>query len=156
VSDDRAAYVYRLIIFYPPGSQEPGWKPAVWSQLLDGIADKAKRREVRRRGFRWPRERKFLSRDAAYRRALMLRWLGAAVEVQRSEPVTWWEDNDAMGWWPEPADAAPQWAGPEYALATVDEAAAFAADVKPVTGLDLLREQDGLYSFLLDSSQDTP
>lgn len=149
MSDDRAAYVYRLIIFYPPGSQEPGWKPAAWGSYLAGIADKAKRREARKRGFRWPRERKFLSRDAAYGRATMLRWLGAAVEVQRSEPVTWWEDIDAMGWWPEPADAGPRWAGPEYVLAVADEAAAFAADMKPATGLDLLREQSEFYAACL-------
>jgi len=132
---DRAVYLYRLRVFYPPGSLEPGWKPAVWGQYLVGIEDKARRREVRKRGFRWPRERKFMSASAAYRRALLLQWFGATVDVQRSEPVTWWQDEDAMDWWPspesleqgaEPADAIPQCAGPEYTLCTVDEAARFA------------------------------
>jgi len=147
---DRAVYVYRLVISYPPGSQEPGWKPACWDALLRDVKDKRERAAVRKRGFRWPRERKFMSASAAYRRSLLLQWFGATVDVQRSEPVTWWPSPESLEQGVEPDDAEfiPRWAGPEYALVTVDEAARFSADVKPVAGLDLLRDQADLYASL--------
>lgn len=106
MAPDRIVYVYRLVIAYPPGSLKPGWKPACWEDLLAGIADKRQRAAVRRRGFRWPRERLFLSSSGAYGRANLLMWFGAQVDVQQSEEVTWWEDIDAMEWQPDPTGAA--------------------------------------------------
>jgi len=113
--------VYRLVIAYPAGSDDPDWKPACWGALLRDIKDRGRRREVRARGFRWPRERMFLSPSAAYHRASLLTWFGAVVEVQASEPVTWWEDADAAEWWPEDAEE------PGGLPCYVDEVAQFAA-----------------------------
>lgn len=109
----RAVYVYRLNVLYPPGSGEPGWVPAAWPQVLAAVRDRKRRSALRKRGFRWPRNRLYLSASGAYRRASLLEWLGASVEVQRSEEVTWWEDGSSVAEWrpeldaPEPADAAP-------------------------------------------------
>jgi len=101
---ERTIRVYRLDIVYPEGSLKPGWQPACWGALLRDIKDRGQRRAVRERGFRWPRERLFLSASAARHRALLLQWFGADVIVQPSERVTWWEDNaDAMDWWPDEA-----------------------------------------------------
>jgi hypothetical protein len=116
----RVTRVYRLRVFYPPGSGQPGWTPGVWEQLLAEIPDKRRRRAVRRRGFRWPRERVFLSADGAYHRASRLTWLGAVAEVEASEPVTWWEDRDVAGWWPGLDEAG------RGVLAFADEVARFA------------------------------
>jgi hypothetical protein len=149
---------YRLVIDYPPGSLEPGWSPACWDALLRDVKDRGTRRKLRARGFRWPRERMFLSASGAYSRAALLRWYGAVVGVEPSEPVTWWEDNDAMDWQPlspgyaEPeTGAAPRWAGPEYTLEIADEAAAFAGE--PATGLVILREQLEFYADLGEQSR---
>jgi hypothetical protein len=98
----RETRVYRLFIAYPEGSLEPGWIPEHWEETLAGIADRKRRRAIRQRGFRWPRERMFLSSSSAYDRAGLLRWFGAEVEVMASEPVTWWElDADAFGCYPD-------------------------------------------------------
>jgi hypothetical protein len=79
-------HVYRLRIEYPAGSFEPGWKPAAWSSPL---LAKRLRRQLARQEFRWPRERLFLSRSGAWRRAFLLISYGARAEVERSAPVTW-------------------------------------------------------------------
>jgi hypothetical protein len=98
---DRPVYVYKLVVSYPPGSDEPGWVPFCWNELLAGVKDRRQRQALRRRGFRWPKERLFLSHSGAWGRAGLLSWCGATVEVRRSGEVTWWEDTDAADWWPE-------------------------------------------------------
>jgi len=100
----RVAHVWCLEIAYPEGSSRRGWRPAGWKPRLG----------LRRPGFRWPRERVFLSSSGAYRRAAYLQACGAQVNVLRSDPVTWtaacgtWEDeaavtgtNEALLPWPE-------------------------------------------------------
>ena len=108
---DRIVRVYQLDIQYPEGSLAPGWAPACWPEFLAGIKDKARRREVRRRGFRWPREHLYLSSSGAYTRAGLLTWFGATVFVEASDPVTWpewqvtsanerdWEDGSTAARW---------------------------------------------------------
>ncbi len=82
---NRPLRVYRLDVTYPPGSRRPGWQPAGWESrwapgpIPDGEADY----------FRWPAERRFLSRSGAMKRAALLRSYGAEVTVVASDPVTW-------------------------------------------------------------------
>lgn len=83
-------YVYRLVIQYPEGSDRKGWWPAAWYTL----SDRARRKAIKK-GFHWPKERKFLSASSAYDRAWLLRWYGAKVTVQRSAPITWPEFGDS-------------------------------------------------------------
>lgn len=121
---ERTVRVYRLVIAYPEGSDDPGWLPDVWEELLSAMPRK-RRRQMQQRGFRWPRERMFLSSNAAWHRAGLLRWFGAEVEVQASQPVSWWEDTDAMSVWfdefdehegaapPPEADAPLPWSRPD-------------------------------------------
>jgi hypothetical protein len=82
--------IYQLVIMYPEGSAAPGWRPAMWSDpdYLRRLSRKA-RRELGKAGFRWPRERRFLSASGAYDRAWLLRFYGAEVIVERSDPVEW-------------------------------------------------------------------
>jgi hypothetical protein len=117
------------------------------------------RRSARARGFRWPRERMFLSGGAANHRAFLLEWFGAKVIVQPSEPVTWWEDTDGADWYPEDDE---DWELPGW----LDEVARFSEPKlppspesleqgaepldavprpRPGTG-DILREQAALYA----------
>jgi hypothetical protein len=112
---DRTVHVYRLVISYPPGSFAPGWVPACWPQFLAGVKDKAKRREVRRHGFHWPRERLYLSASGAWSRAGLLHWFGATVDVEASDPVTWpeWQDTSASGRGWEDGSTAARWTPPE-------------------------------------------
>jgi len=92
----REAHVYYLEITYPAGSLAPGWKPAAWDEAAASLKWRA-RRKVARKGFRWPRERMFLSSSAAYSRAGYLTWCGAAVQVHRSYPVRWpWRPSDVQ------------------------------------------------------------
>lgn len=102
----RNVRVFRLEITYPEGSREPSWRPYGWEHYLRSLPV-LKRRRLRREGFRWPRERMFLSSSSAYERACLLQAFGADVEVFRSDPVTWpanwsWEDEAARdygaGW----------------------------------------------------------
>ncbi len=82
-------FVYRLDITYPPGSQNgSGYRPYHWDSILQSLP-RARRWRARRTGFRWPRERLYLSSSSAYRQAGWLTFLGAAVTVRRSDPVTW-------------------------------------------------------------------
>lgn len=91
----RPVHVYELVIIYPPGSRQPGWRPASWDDpaTLAGLSRK-QRQELRNRAFRWPHERRFLSSSGAYGRADLLRSYGADVEVYPSEPVTWDQRED--------------------------------------------------------------
>lgn len=73
----RPARVYRLLVEYPEGSEDPGWVPEAWRETED------------RPTFRWPRVRDYLSEEGAHTRAAMLREYGAKVEVIASDPVRW-------------------------------------------------------------------
>ena len=84
----RNVRVFRLEITYPEGSRLPGWVPERWESWLRSLPP-LQRRQARKAGFRWPRERMFLSSSSAYERAWLLRAFGAEVEVLRSDPVTW-------------------------------------------------------------------
>lgn len=108
---ERIVRVYRLDIEYPPGSFKPGWVPACWEQFLAGIEDKAERRRVRKRGFRWPREHLYLSASGAWSRAGLLHWFGATVFVEASDPVIWpeWQDTSANGRDWENGSSAARW-----------------------------------------------
>jgi hypothetical protein len=111
---DRVTRVYRLDIQYPEGSDAPGWVPACWPDFLASIKDKAERRAVRRRGFRWPRERLYLSASGAWSRAWLLMAFGAVVDVDASDPVTWpeWQDDSANGPGWERGSTAARWVPP--------------------------------------------
>lgn len=86
----RQAHVYYLEISYPAGSLAPGWRPRAWrSAETAKFLSRKHRRELRRREFRWPRERMFLSSSGAWGRAAYLTWCGAAVQVHRSLMVLW-------------------------------------------------------------------
>jgi hypothetical protein len=123
----RQCRVFRLEIEYPPGSDAPGWVPDIWPEFLAGMRDRARRRELRERGFRWPRERMFLSSSSAYARAGLLIWFGATVYVEASSPVTWpeWQDTSANGKGWEEGSTAMRWRPPEkepapFALSAAD------------------------------------
>jgi hypothetical protein len=128
----RVQRVYQLSVIYPEGSFSPGWWPACWSSpdFLKTLS-RAERRELRRRQFRWPRERAFLSSSGAYGRASLLRWYGAEVAVQPSNPVTW-PDYEADAWeslWDSPAYGdAMQWS-PELEYAAEAQRRAFACQL---------------------------
>jgi hypothetical protein len=94
VSGYRYVRVYRLRIRYPEGSGVPGWRPPLWSDpdFLSSLT-RAERSELKKRTFRWPRERMFLSSSGAWNRAGLLILYGAGVEVQPSQPVLWLEDD---------------------------------------------------------------
>jgi hypothetical protein len=149
---ERIVYVYRLVIQYPEGSDRPGWKPACWGALLKSIKDRGRRRAVRERGFRWPRERLFLSADGAYSRMGLLMQFGAQVQVQRSEPVIWWEEVDAMDWWPctaGHAESGPQYTDKPFGVPGAtspgffpDELHLFTSGITGASGIDIFGEQE--------------
>jgi hypothetical protein len=145
---ERPVHVYRLNVLYPPGSGEPGWVPEAWPQVLAAVKDRKRRNALRKRGFRWPRNHLYLSASGAYSRALMLTWLGASVEVQRSEEVTWWEDGSSVAeWWPE-LDA-PELPDPPAEPDPLDVAARFLTGVLPAHDFTLstVREAaDGIFA----------
>jgi hypothetical protein len=136
--------------------------PARWPEFLAGIKDKAERREVRRRGFRWPREHLYLSASGAHARAWLLRWFGATVDVEASDPVTWpeWQDISANGRDWQDGSTAARWQPPEEdplagVLLVYDEVARFARSAEPKlltsaqTGeamIDIYRDQAGFYA----------
>jgi len=109
--------VWRLDIIYPEGSREPGWHPACWDDpgYLASLPRRLRKtlRRWKRAGFRWPREREFLSSSAAYDRAALLRAWGADVLVQRSDPVTWPDPVRAGEYWQDAAmHSPPVWLAP--------------------------------------------
>lgn len=104
MSRPNEARVYRLDITYPEGSREPGFRPYGWEDYLRSLPV-LKRRRLRREGFRWPRERMFLSSSGAYERAALLRAFGADVTVLRSDPVRW--PAQGTGWESEAYHGAP-------------------------------------------------
>lgn len=83
----RRVHVFRLEVEYPPGSRSPGWQPMAWEPPDEwrSLVDESSP------GFRWPRERLFLSATAARARAELLEGYGAAVTIKRSAPVAWAE-----------------------------------------------------------------
>lgn len=90
----RYQYVWRLKVVYPEGSHEKGWRPALWSDpdFLKRLP-RDERRALKRREFRWPRERVFLSSSSAWGRAALLAMYGARADVQRSARIQWPEDD---------------------------------------------------------------
>jgi hypothetical protein len=74
-------YVYRLDVTLPPGSDEPGWRPAGWQHRSDW-PDYQQR-------FAWPERRHYLSLGGANGQARVFRSYGAKVKIVRSNPVTW-------------------------------------------------------------------
>lgn len=82
----RTRYVFRLDITYPAGSRLAGWEPDWWRRPPE---------PPDREAFRWPRNRLFLTRENAMRRAAWLRGCGALVNVVRSQPVVWPDDTPA-------------------------------------------------------------
>lgn len=82
----RTTYLYRLIVTKPDGSSSRYWQPEAWEEIC---AEKG----WNPNHFEWPTRVTYLSRDSAHRRAAFLRRLGAAVEVVRSQPVRWSEDE---------------------------------------------------------------
>jgi len=89
----RPVHVWRLLITYPAGSQEPGFRPYCWGNLLAEM-DWRQRIKARRRGFRWPPERTWLSESPAEYRAWWLTRCGATVVLQKSAAVQW-EDAES-------------------------------------------------------------
>lgn len=78
----RKIRIYELAITYPEGAEERleeiandpyGDTPWIW---------------------RWPQERRFLSRSSAIARAERLAAMGCTVDVRQSEPIAW-EDTPA-------------------------------------------------------------
>jgi hypothetical protein len=127
--------VYSLEIDYPEGSDAPGWRPALWDdpKYLAGLP-REERRALRKREFRWPRERHFLSSSGAYGRALLLSAYGCLVTVRRSDAVTWPERPDdwvlgdtAANWYPELDDLAERRERTARAVAEIDWAEEFHA-----------------------------
>ena len=68
--------VYRLLVIWPLGSDQPGWEPSGWEH--DPHVP-----------FVWPRVHDFLSRSGAEKRAELLRSYGCEVTVLRSKKVEW-------------------------------------------------------------------
>jgi hypothetical protein len=152
---ERTVRVYRLLIAYPAGSDDPDWTPACWGEMLAAVKDRTERRSLRRRGFRWPRERMFLSASGAWSRAALLTMFGAQVTVQPSEPVTWWEDTDAAEWYPVDDEdwagvpgmrGVPGLAGFEADRRAADEAAKFSAG-------DVYREHSEFWAKYFDGAR---
>ena len=75
--------IYRLDIEYPEGCDKPGWYPE------DYDPDSYDAYWGYQEPFRWPRERLFLSRSGAGKRAGQLEAWGARVTVVPSLPVEW-------------------------------------------------------------------
>ena len=86
----RKAFVYRLDIKYPEGSDEEDWEPEgewwqyTWQYTRSGYSPDPADAE-----FSWPAEHLYLSASGADKRAYMLRKWGATVNVVRSKPVEW-------------------------------------------------------------------
>jgi hypothetical protein len=85
--------VYELRITYPPGSLEPGWQPPGWEPET---FDRAGRERKDPAKFRWPPQRRFLSKAGAERRASLLSGWGAMVVVRQSLPVRWPEMGEQL------------------------------------------------------------
>lgn len=90
----RQVYVYRLVVVVPPESlTDPEWRPANWEERVEEIGYDpfdSGTDEVGapvERPWSWPKRRTFLSGAAASRNARRMREQGAAVTVERSEPV---------------------------------------------------------------------
>jgi hypothetical protein len=96
----RKLYVYRLKVIYPPtshyeaeGEWDLNWEPEGWVHPNehnwngDPDADFS---------FRWPRTRRYLTREEAERRAALLTSFGAKVVVERSQPIVWESDVEAV------------------------------------------------------------
>ena len=79
---DRPVRVWRLRVFYPLGSLEPGWEPEGWDNPQWHHLDDPPQ-------FTWPRNRNYLSEPGAVGRAKLLGQYGAEVIVEASNIVEW-------------------------------------------------------------------
>lgn len=86
---DRRTYLYRLNVEFPPGIDEVGWEPPGWSDDPEHQVQDPETGGYEAVPFSWPLVRTYLSQTAANRRAALLRRYGAAVVVERSDPVVW-------------------------------------------------------------------
>lgn len=90
----RSTYVYMLDVKYPEGSEDPDWMPEVFEdeETTRVFTDHLGRDQFTNSGWTWrgwPRERKYLTRGPAQRRAFFLRLFGCEVTILRSAPVSW-------------------------------------------------------------------
>jgi hypothetical protein len=92
---ERKAYAYRLKVTPPPEAADPSWEPDAWLEGLPPYPEGGLPPEALESGFRWPRQRLFLSRSGARRQADLFRKYGAKAVIERSAPVTWPQDEDA-------------------------------------------------------------
>jgi hypothetical protein len=86
---DRKAYVYRLNVTLPPEAADPSWEPGAWLEELPSYPEGGMSPEALEDGFRWPRQRRFLSESGAKKQAGLFRKYGAEVTIERSAPVEW-------------------------------------------------------------------
>lgn len=77
---ERPTYVYKLHVLYPEGSDKAGWEPPGWEPEVHGT-------DGEWIGFQWPRNKLYLSRTGAVKRAALLERFGAKVTIERSYPV---------------------------------------------------------------------
>jgi hypothetical protein len=86
---ERKVHLYRLNVTLPPEAAEPGWEPPGWLDELPPYPEGGMPPEAMEDGFRWPRNRPYLSLSNAKRRARLFEKYGAQVTIERSAPVTW-------------------------------------------------------------------
>jgi hypothetical protein len=89
----RKTHVYRLNVTLPPEASDPSWEPDAWLDELPPYPEEG--RNVEGDGFRWPRQRRFLSQSGVSKQAALFRKYGAEVTIERSAPVEWPQDQDA-------------------------------------------------------------
>lgn len=99
----RPARVYRLDITYPVDSRptdpgfdhRDGWAPDDPAMAdVDHLEPETGAPVYRHETFRWPAERRFLTRSGAETRARKLRGWGCTVTVQPSRPIEWDEATE--------------------------------------------------------------
>lgn len=92
---DRKTYVWRLDVTLPPEASDPGWEPDAWLEELPPYPEGGMPPEAMEDGFRWPRQRRFLSESGAKKQAALFRKYGAEVTIKRSAPVKWPQNEAA-------------------------------------------------------------
>jgi hypothetical protein len=92
---ERKTYAYRLRVTLPPEAADPSWEPEAWTGKLPPYPEGGMPPEALEDGFRWPRQRRFLSASGARKQASLFREYGAEVTIERSAPVTWPQDEEA-------------------------------------------------------------
>lgn len=85
----KKVYLYRVDAVVPPGT-EWGWNPPDWDEWVEENGYTSRSQvdgSIEYMEFRWPRNRHFLTREAAERTATRFRKWGAIAEVVRSKPI---------------------------------------------------------------------